>query len=329
MNFWRILAIALLIFLPSNINAFNDIDPEDPQMEVFKALHSAGIMTPDNQNNIHPDRVPTRAEALTIALRAGGIPINYENFDGNAYYQDVNPNEWFAPVIKTAVDRRIVWNNVENFRPQEAVTKAEFLAFLLRSTRVNLTRYRSQLKFIADDIPEDAWFAQHFAYAKQYQIAHLPADNLYRPLKWLTRREIAMITERQLKLYHGDARTADFVELQARMDQYITLLNAGKKERAQMHLHRIVQLTNRVTRSQNNQDVIAAQAISLAMKHFKDGLQALKSRKSLAAIENFHLAAYQAERAAEKSNNLQEFANELTTLINQTLNTYYAVSYAG
>lgn len=329
MNFWRILVISLLSFLPGNLSAFNDIAPEDPQMEVFKALSSAGIMTPDNQNNIQPNRVPTRAEALTIALRAGGVPINYENFDGNAYYKDIDPNEWFAPVVKTAVDKRIVWNNVENFRPNEAVTKAEFLAFLFRSTRVNLTRYLSQKKFVADDIPEDAWFAQHFAYAKQYQIAHLPADNLYRPLKWLTRREIAMITERQLKLYHGDKTTADFVELQAKMDQYITLLNAGKKEKAQVHLHRIVQLTDKVTRSQNNQDVIAAQAISLAMKHFKNGLQALKSRNSLSAIENLHLAAYQAERAAEKSNNLEAFATELTSLINQTLNTYYTASYAG
>lgn len=329
MNFWRISVICLLSFLPSNLHAFNDIAPDDPQMNVFITLRDAGIMTPDAQNNIQPNRVPTRAEALTIAMRAGGIPIDYDNFDGNAYYSDINPNEWFAPVVKTAVDRKVVWNNVENFRPNDAITKAEFLAFLFRSNRVNFTQYFSQKKFIADDIPEEAWFAPHFAYAKQYQIAHLPADNLYRPFKWLTRREIAMITERQLKLYHGDKTTADFVELQARMDQYLTLLNAGKKDKAQVHLHRIVQLTNKVTRSQNNQDVIAAQAISLAMKHFKDGLQALKSRDTLSAIENLHLASYQAERAAEKSSTLEGFATELTTLINQTLNSYYAVSYAG
>lgn len=329
MNLQRIFVISLLCVLPGISHAFNDLPIDDPQLGTFTAMQEAGIMAPDSQNNFQPNRIPTRAEALTIALRAGGIPIDVAGFDGNAYYSDVNPNEWYAPIVKTAVDRKVVWNNVENFRPQDPVTKAEFLAFLFRSNRVNFSKYFSQTKFIADDIPEDAWFAPHFAYAKQYQIAHLPADNLYRPFKWVTRREIAMITERQLKLYHGDKTTADFVELKAKMDQYIILLNAGKQDEAQIYLHRIVQLTDKVTRSQNNQDVIAAQAISLAMKHFKDGLQALKSRNTLEAIESLHLASYQAERAGEKSSNLKTFAGELTALISQTLNSYYAVSYAG
>lgn len=322
MIFWKkpLLFCAFVLF-PTTTLSFNDISPDDPQQGTFLRMQEMGIMHPDSFGNIAPNRVPTRAEALTIALRAGGIPLG--EYNGETYYNDVNPNEWYASVVAKAVEKRVIINKNELFRPQDAVTKAEFLAFLFRATRVKFGPYFSKTKFVATDIPEDAWFAPHFAYAKKYQIAHLPIDNHYRPYKYLTRREIAMITERRLKLYHGDKTTAHFVELKARMDQFIILLRANNHDEAQSHLQRIIELTNTLSRTNNNQDVLASQAIALAMEHFTDGLRALKSQRRLNAIENLHLAAKQAERAANKSVQMEPFANELQSVITETLNTFY------
>jgi len=316
------LVFALIIFLPTfTTHAFLDVYSEDPDREVFLHLNEVGIINAFPDGNFFPERQITRAEALVVALRAGdiAIPVN----DGLTIFQDVNPAQWYAPVIKRAIETDIIsTKDKTNFRPNALASKAEFLAFLFRATRVNFSSYFGRTKGIAADIPEDSWFAPIFAYAKRFQIAHLPPDQLYRPLKTLSRREVALMTFRQRKMMYGDGVTKIFVELQAEIEQFITLLRAGKPEMAEMHLQDITELTNRLTHVRNNKDAVAASAISRALTHFSDGMRALKFKKNLYALESLHLASKQANRAIEKSENIAPFARELSHLIDETLSSF-------
>ncbi len=323
------LVFALIIFLPTfTTHAFLDIAPDDPQREVFLHLKDVGIMNAFPDGNFFPERQITRAEALVIALRAGDIAIP-EN-DGLTLFQDVDPAEWYAPVVKRAIEIDIIsTKDKTHFRPHALASKAEFLAFLFRATRVNFASYFGRTKGIATDIPEDSWFAPHFAYAKRFQIAHLPPDQLYRPHKTLSRREVALMTFRQRKLMYGDAVTKIFVELQAKIEQFITLLRAGKPEMAEMHLQDITELTERLTHVRNNEDAVAASAISRSLNHFADGMRALKFQQNLYALENLLLASKQANRAIEKSENLAPFARELSNLINETLMSFTNPQFSG
>ncbi len=314
----RFLWGALLCFPCFSSLAFFDITVDDPHGYIFQHLNDVGIMHSFEDGNFHPEKLLTRAEALVIALRAGGIAIP-TTFEGAIPFVDVDPNAWYAPVVGRAVETKAILAQSNRFRPEATTTKAEFLAFLFRATQVDFRNYFSRTKDLAHDIPEDAWYAPHFAYADQFQITQLPSDGMYRPHKLVSRREVAIMTFRQLRLFHGDNVTKIFVELQARIQQFMTFLRAGEKDKAMLHLQSIIDLTDRMTRSQNDKNAVAANAISFALTHFSDSLQALKFQKHLAAIENLFLAEKQAQRAMQASSSIAPFAQNLSSLIHEIL----------
>ncbi|MCF7812330.1 S-layer homology domain-containing protein [Candidatus Gracilibacteria bacterium] len=320
--------LTFLIFSPlATTHAFLDIAPEDPQGYMLRHLGEVGVMKGYGDGNFHPEKIVTRAEALTVALRSGGIQIP-ESALGKTYFEDVDPNQWYAPFIVRGVDVEVVSNEHKRFRPNDPITKAEFLAFLFRATQVNFNNYSHKTRAIAKDIQEDDWFAPHFAYAKKYQIAHLPPDQMYRPFKYLSRREVGIMTYRQLRLFYGDKTTKIFVELQAEIEQFITLLRGGYPEKAEMHLQKIMELNSTLAMNENNADAIAANAIARALEHFSDSLRALKFDNRLAALENLHLAAKQVQRAMNKSEKMLRFALDLSTLIDETLYSFIDVPFS-
>ncbi len=317
---WRSF-IFLLCFTVTPVFAFYDISPEDPEFHTFTHLGEVGVMRGYGDGNFHPEKIVTRAEALTIAMRSGGI-TDLSGFEGETYFTDVDPNEWYAPVVATAAEKRIIINKSDSFRPHDAVSKAEFLAFLFRATKVNFDTYFSRRSGVALDVPIDAWFAPHFAYAKQYQIASLPADEFYRPYKPLSRREVAMMTYRQLHLFHGDEMTKTFVELQGEIKQFIQLLQSGKPDKAEFHLQKIVRLNHKLTRTKNNADAVAARYISRTMTYLAESLRYFRHGRNLAGLENLYLAARQVEKASQKSESFLPFINELARLIDETMKNF-------
>jgi hypothetical protein len=305
------------IFCVSTTNAFFDIQPSDPQFAIFEHLKEVGVMTGGNDGNLYPEKLVTRAEALAIAMRIGHIVIPTST--EKTHFEDVNLNAWFAPVIERAAELELVNLKTKSFRPNALVSKVEFLTFLFRSTNVSFYEFRNKTKNVALDVPEDAWFATVFAYAKKYGIAHLPSDQFYRPTEVLTRRRAAIMAFRQAKIFNGDAATKNLVELNAQISQFIELLRAGKTEAAEFHLQKITALTHSLAQLRNDKNAIAARAISKSIEHFSESFRAFRVNKKLAAIENLHIATKFAKRAAEKSESISPFAKELNAMINETL----------
>ncbi len=315
-NISQTLALGLGIFIVSNTtNALNDIDPNDPYRHMYEHLTEVGIIfTPDG--NFYPHNYMTRAEALTVAMRAGGRGAT--EYDGDPGFSDVDPNEWYAPIVDAALNQKII-NNNPNFRPTQSVTKAEFLAFLFRATNVDFGPYFTRKRGVATDVPQDSWFAPHFAYAKQFQIAHLPADDLYFPHKYLSRKEIGIMTYRQLKIHHGDNTTKKFVELQGQIQRFLSLIRDQKHNEAEFYLHRILEINDEIVRTKNGSDALAARALSNAMTHLTDSLRFMRYERTLGALENLMLALKQAERASKLSQTLKPFADELGSVVREML----------
>jgi hypothetical protein len=312
-----ILGVSLLSSM-SPLFAFTDIAIDNPNAQVFQHLAEVGVMNGFEDGGFHPEKIVSRAEALIISLRAGGISIPTTFDPASLPFSDINPNAWYAPAVSRAIALELL-GRADKFRPDQPVSKAEFLAFLFRATNVNYRPFLNSKVGIADDITEEDWFALAFAYAKKYQVAHIPADNLYRPYKSLSRLEIALMTFRQLRLFHGDAATRDFLELQAKIQQFMTLLHAGKSEKAQIHLPRILELTDALTLKQNNEDAVAAQALSRALKHLVKSIRAFKAERELVGLEELFLASRYAGRTAEKSDNLLPFARDVQNIVTETL----------
>ncbi|MCF7905795.1 S-layer homology domain-containing protein [Candidatus Gracilibacteria bacterium] len=305
--------VALMFcFLPFSL-AQSAVNPDDPQSSILQHLDDIGVMSSDP----NPDQLMTRAEALVVALRLGGIQI--PEYKGQSFFSDTDPNQWYAPVVARAVETDILNTTHTHFRPHDAITKAEFLTLLFRATQVNLNQYTYKTNNIAQDIPEDAWFAPIFAYAKRYQIAELPSDQFYRPFETLTRRRAAIMAFRTERLFYGNAATKVFVELEAEIKQFITLLKAGDSDQAEFHLQRIIDLNDQLVLMRNNEEAVAANAVSRALTHFSESLRSFKFGNNLAALESLHLAAKQADRALKKSEVLAPFARDLSLLIEETL----------
>lgn len=321
MNFLsKLLLVIFAGFSLINISfAFGDIPAEDVNYHIIQHLNDVNVMKAYNDGNFYPDKFVTRAEAITVALRAGGIVIP-ANFDSTKIpFADVNPNEWYAPAISRAAELNLINTSQGSFAPNAAVSKAEFLSFLFSATNVNLAKYAESTRNIANDIPFDAWFAPAFAYAKQFQIAYLPATNLYFPNKALTRREVAVMTYRQLRVFYGDETIKDFIELQAKVQQFILLLRAGESERAEFQLQRILNLSQSLTLQKNDKDAVAAAAITRSIRYLAESLRSFKQGKNLKALESLFLAIQQTSRAKEKSDELKSFAEDLEGLIKETL----------
>jgi len=315
------LLISSLAFtsLTQTSQAFTDIPATDPNYSVFVHLDEVNIMNA-RAGAFQPDLLVTRAEALTVALRAGGISIPNE-FGGEFYYADVDPNQWYTPVIARAVETKILTPPFGNFRPDEPVEKSEFLTMLFRASQVDLRPFYSA-RNVAKDIPNESWMQPFFAYAKRYQIAHLPADGYYLPSKNLTRREVGLMTYRQLRVFHGSEETKLLVELQGSIQQFLELVRHNKTAEAEFQVHSIIALNEKIMRSHNNQDAVATLAISRSMEHLTDGLRYFKYGKNLRGISELHLALKQAERAETKSITMAPFANELAQIIGESLQAY-------
>jgi len=316
---WRIALTFCFMMLMgfSATHAFYDITETDPQRETFNHLRDVGIMHGYGDGNFHPNNYISRAEAVTIALRAGGYRLG--EFSGRSYFDDIDPNAWHAPIVSRAVEVSLISkNHYRNFRPDEAVSKAEFLALLFRATKAPIHLHKTE-RDIANDIPNSAWLTPIFAYAKRFQIAHLPTDNLYRPEKSLNRREVAMMTYRQLRLLHGSASTAQFIELQATVQQFLALINEGKYKEAEFHLHDLMRKSDDLIRTENNEDSVGARAMAQAMQHLGDSFRYFRYGKNIKAISSLHLSLKQAKRAEEKSNAMAPFARDLSQLIHGTI----------
>ena len=302
----------LLFFWPIKIFAFSDIAENDPQREIFSHLCDVKIMC-GADGNFWPEKKMSRAVAVAVALRTGGIfaPRNFEK----TFFDDVPPNHQFAAEISRAAELKILNLKNRNFRPNDPVKKSEFLAFLFRATRINFSPFFGRTANLADDIAEKDWFAPHFAFAKKFGIAMISPKNLYLPQKILTRREIARMTFRQLKYFHGDAATRILLELNAQISHFLTFWRAEKFEIAENFLQKISELTEKLVHQKNDKNAVAALAIANSMKHFSASARAKKFGNNLVALENLNLAEIFARRAAEKSESMKIFAHELSELI--------------
>jgi len=319
MRLFLITFALISISLTNSSQAFTDIAPTDPNYTIFKHLDEVNIMN-SRAGAFQPELLVTRAEALTVALRAGGISVPAD-FDGTMHFSDVDPNQWYAPVVHRAMETRVINNVNTNFRPDELVDKAEFLTMLFRASQVDLRPFYAD-RNVAKDIPNDSWMQPFFAYAKRYQIAHLPADGYYLPSKNLSRREVGLMTYRQLRIFHGSKETKLLVELQGSIQQFLELVRHGKTAEAEFQVHSIMALNEKIMRSHNNEDAVAAMSLSRSMEHLSDSLRYFKYGRNLRGISELHLALKQAERAETKSVTMAPFANELAQIIGESLQAY-------
>lgn len=151
-----------------------------------------------------PDGDMTRAEAAAIFARLISEK-KAENISGTKNnFTDVKSNEWYAEYISYLEKYGIIKGYSDNtFRPDEAVTRAEFVSMTVRyyglfdkvSYPANTTKY--------SDINGKHWAVKDISFAKNIGWLNGYADGTFRPDNNITRAEVVTVVN------HATGRYAD------------------------------------------------------------------------------------------------------------------------
>lgn len=117
-------------------------------------------------------------------------------YKARAHFSDLDDMDtgWYAEDLVTLTEAEIVDDSQDNFRPGDAISRAEFATLVVRHygwEELEPTQSGSQ---IFDDVDEDAWYDEQIGLAFEYEI--LRGDdtgNTVRPNDPITRAEAAQV----------------------------------------------------------------------------------------------------------------------------------------
>jgi len=112
--------------------SFSDVSTNHPSYEAIMSLQQAGIVD-GSKGEFHPNNSLTRAEMAKIVALALGIEPG-----GTSTFQDVSTTHWSYAYIAALEELGIVLGDKGKFKPDEPVTRAQFVAMIYRA--LNLTR---------------------------------------------------------------------------------------------------------------------------------------------------------------------------------------------
>ena len=170
--------------IDSTPKTFMDVLPNNWFFAYITNLSNKWIVKGYSDWKFHPERNITRAELMSMISKS--VPLNY-TFDSDFSYSDINPNDWWAPLVSTAKKLWYISQTQQKFRPKDRITRAEALKIILNFKQVDVS-YDSS--FIYNDVNKEDWFAPYVSYSKQHWYISM-TNILFRPNDPITRWEMS------------------------------------------------------------------------------------------------------------------------------------------
>ena len=177
-------------------------DKEDPTMPEITDPNETGIsavlntkdqmayMQGDPAGTFRPSSNITRAEVATIFYRL----LLDKNVEQQGRFTDVASGQWYHDAIATLAGKGIINGyNDGTFRPNNAITRAEFAAIATRFAKANNS---GSLSF--SDVSASAWYYKSVLTAVNYGWINGYSDGTFRPDQPILRAEAAKIVNYML-----------------------------------------------------------------------------------------------------------------------------------
>jgi len=165
---------------------------QDEETTVFSPYHNA-FMVGFADGTIRPHANVSRAEVATMLFRLLGDEFRSEMWSQQNTFSDVNTNHWFNNAVSTLANIGIIIDQPNNiFRPNDAITRAEFASFVARFFADDLT---TQSSF--PDI-EGNWAEDYINMIAQFGLVQGDSAGMFNPNALMTRAEGAAIIGRML-----------------------------------------------------------------------------------------------------------------------------------
>lgn len=173
------------------------VDTEDVKWAhtAITALAEKGIISGRGNGIFAPNDNITRAEFAKIIVEAFGV--NKTEYKGT--FDDVSPDDWFAPYVASAQASGIVMGNGGSFAPYSLITREDMAVMLFRAMKLTKSSNEKEVFFDSADISDYAVSAVYALYEKG--IVKGSGNGMFVPKSNATRAEAAQmiynsITER-------------------------------------------------------------------------------------------------------------------------------------
>jgi hypothetical protein len=167
-------------------NPFSDVADDHPQLSVMVDLYYRGLIGDVLSSEIRPDDFVNRAEFVKVVMES----INYNYIEAalkESCFSDVNlvEHDWFAAQVCAAYGEGFIGGYGTEFRPSQAITRAEALKVLFEAYNVN---YQDFVAVTApfDDVQEGDWF---FGVATAAKNHGLISQSMFQANENITRAE--------------------------------------------------------------------------------------------------------------------------------------------
>lgn len=142
--------------IPLNEDAtiqFKDVSKDSPYYKILATVNDKGILRGDN-GYMRPGEETSRAQMAAILRRAYDMP-----FDKQPTFIDVTPAHWAYQDINGIAKQRVAGGSEGKFMPADAVTRAQFSAFLVRAMddKMKLSNSRSYVSLKGQAIEQDGF----------------------------------------------------------------------------------------------------------------------------------------------------------------------------
>lgn len=143
-----------------------------------------------------PDGNMSRAEAAAIFARLIST-VKCEKISGKAAFSDVSNKEWYADYIGYVSKYGMIKGYTDKtFRPNDTITRAEYVAMVVRFHSLLHTPETTADTAKYTDVSSNHWAAKDISYATAAKWLNGYADGSFRPDALITRAEVVAVTNR-------------------------------------------------------------------------------------------------------------------------------------
>ncbi|NPA06412.1 MAG: S8 family serine peptidase [Chloroflexi bacterium] len=184
----------MLILTPNYEQIFNDIPTTHPDQYYISRLYLRRWTDGCGGGNYCPDSNLTRAQMVTFLIRI----LEGEDFPYSTtpYFEDVPATHWAFKYIQRASEIGLTSgcgdpddNGIPNFCPNDILSKAQIITFLVRSEFGNDFAYSSEPYF--DDVPSTHWAFKYIQKGYEMGIAQECGYRLFCPNDPVSRAAMA------------------------------------------------------------------------------------------------------------------------------------------
>ncbi|MHC0564775.1 S-layer homology domain-containing protein [Paenibacillus sp. MAH-36] len=176
--------------------SFADVPSSHWAADVIQELASKLVISGTSEQTFEPESKVTRAQFTALMARA----LQLKTANSSTSFQDVQPSDWFAPEVASAVQAGIVnGRETDKFEPNSLVSREEMTAILMRSYRLlhGKTDPAAAPSF-SDEAAIGQWVLADVKAATALGLVQGRSEGQFEPQGFATRAEAAQVLYRLL-----------------------------------------------------------------------------------------------------------------------------------